>query len=372
MRKLALLFLLAGMASPAVAADRATVDQLEQWLATVQGKPDATVAKRLGTLEMSERVSSIRLARWEAEFPGAHERLALVALADASAFLDLPARELPARLPPDIKAQSAILTQAIDYVAKTMPKLPNFVARRDTTYFEDMPAQGGALALQSASIGGRGGSRINITAAPSETEAQPLSFVGASSVTVTYRDGREVQVTAKGGKAAVPARGLTTGGEFGPILGLVLGDAVRGSVTWSHWEQGTEAVEAVFRYTVPQEKSHYMVGVPFLSKAPLFPAYHGQIAVDSADGSVLRMTVVSDLKAPYEGVVANMLVEYGPMTIGARTYICPLKGVAISKVPLAGLRDAIRTQVNDVLFIQYQVFRGEARILDPNDMAAAP
>ena len=65
MRKLGLLLLLVGIAFPALAAKRVTVEQLEQLLAAAHGKPDAEVARQLSDLELTERLSSARLSRWE-------------------------------------------------------------------------------------------------------------------------------------------------------------------------------------------------------------------------------------------------------------------------------------------------------------------
>jgi hypothetical protein len=65
-----------------------------------------------------------------------------------------------------------------------------------------------------------------------------------------------------------------------------------------------------------------------------------------------------------------MLVEYAPETIGERSYICPVRGVAFSKVPVAqaaaaqqGSTIEVQTQLNDVAFTQYHLFRSKARIV---------
>src|SRR5208283_3291082 len=56
--------------------------------------------------------------------------------------------------------------------------------------------------------------------------------------------------------------------------------------------------------------------------------------------------------------------------IGDRTYICPVHGVAYSKVPVEGGGQAapnsavmVQTQLNDVSFMQYHLFTSEAHIL---------
>jgi VWFA-related protein len=47
-----------------------------------------------------------------------------------------------------------------------------------------------------------------------------------------------------------------------------------------------------------------------------------------SDGSFLRLTLQADLKPSYPIAVADILVEYGPVEIGGKTYICPVKSVA--------------------------------------------
>jgi hypothetical protein len=68
------MLLLAGMALPAMAAKSLSVEQLEQLLAANQGKADAHVAQQLAEVELMERVSPERLAKWEKNFPGPKTR----------------------------------------------------------------------------------------------------------------------------------------------------------------------------------------------------------------------------------------------------------------------------------------------------------
>ena len=63
--------------------NRVSVDQLEQFLAAVHGKPDAETAKRLMNFELTERLDSAKLARLDADL-GNQSRQVLIALADRS------------------------------------------------------------------------------------------------------------------------------------------------------------------------------------------------------------------------------------------------------------------------------------------------
>jgi VWFA-related protein len=373
MRKLPLLLLLAGLAFPAFAARRVTVEQLEQVVTAAHGKSDAEVARQLSDLELTERLSATRLARLEADLPGAETRQAVIALADVAAFLDLPATDIPDIPIPAIPAQRQLMAQTIDYVGKTLSKLPNFFATRITLHFEDTPARGYEK-----------GQTVNAL-------YQPLHPVGKSTVNILYRDGQEVVESEAKGKKSGAVQGLTTSGQFGPILATVLVDAAQGKLAWSHWEQGAAGSQAVFRYAIPKEKSHYQVQFCCVAGDngnrvfQQFSGYHGEIAVDPDNGTILRLTLEADLKSTDPIVKANMLVEYGPVEIGGKSYLCPVKSISVSQVrPLhsllmqdfrtgnvtqdtQNLPGPLQTLVNDAVFEHYHVFTASAHVLTGHD-----
>ena len=354
-----------------MAARPVTVAELEQLLAAAHGQSDGKVARELSDLALTERASSIRLARWEAEFPGRHCHEALTELADASAFLDLPAAEMPANAPPDEDAQKAMLAKTVEYVNTTVSRLPNFYATRRTEHFEDSPPRqtaGPLIAGRASALGGRG-----ISADSSDQSAyEPMHSAGSSNVTVSYRDGYEL----RGSKRVDFSRmdqtpGLNTAGEFGPILSVVLDGAMQSQPAWGHWEQTASGVAAVFRYSVRQGQSKYFVSLRRNGAIQtIFPAYHGEIAIDPAEGAVLRVTVVADFAPPYDQEVSSIMVEYGSVSIGGAPYICPVKSVALSRTSAFpsenGSHDQsppVQTRLNDVAFTGYHIFRAEARIL---------
>jgi hypothetical protein len=86
-----MILLAMGSAPPAFEGKHVTIAQLEQILNTLEGKSDSRIAHELSSLELTERASSVRLSRWEREFHGSRAREAFTLLADALAFLDLPA-----------------------------------------------------------------------------------------------------------------------------------------------------------------------------------------------------------------------------------------------------------------------------------------
>jgi hypothetical protein len=382
MRKLTLLLLFAAMVSPAYAAKRVSIAQLEQTLTAIHGKPDAQIARQLSELELTERLNPAKLAQWQKEFSGSDTRQALIALADQSAFFDPPPAENPTTAAPDADSQRQLLQQAEQRVAETLTKLPNFFADRKINLFEDTPAHQGPASVSSAYVPYR-----------------PLHQVAKFSSTVLYRDHKEVVDWGdqKIDESDEVALSLLTTGEFGPILHMVLADGGQGTLTWSHWEQSAAGQEAVYRYSVPKGKSHYQTQfccIPAGSNHVYkeFSGYHGEITLDAINGTIHRLTLQADQKSPNPMTKTNLMVEYAPVEIGGKTYICPVRSVALALAqPQArsqsGLADyvgflglhgsgeesnsmpetSLQTLLIDVTFEKYHMFRSESRILVDNN-----
>jgi VWFA-related protein len=342
-------------------AKRVTVEELERILAT-SGKKD--VAEALSGVVLTERMSSAKLLSWEARLRGERAWAALVALADRSVFLAPPTVDIPAVPPPDLSARKAILSKTIEYLSKTILKLPNFFAIRTTVQYDE-PAQRDEQKWKSA------------------TGDQSLHVTQTSRTTVTFRNGKEVvdAEARKGKKLSARERQLDTQGTFGPILAMVFAGAAaaRSGFTWSRWEQSREGQLAVFRYEIPRDSSRFEVGfccladpdgtIFFREKA----AYRGEVAIDPASGAVLRLTVDAEMEPRLPMTSSGIMVEYGAVTIGAKTYICPTRSVSISRqrtVKLVrewgdgfGVYGRFETILNDVAFEKYHVFRAESQIL---------
>jgi hypothetical protein len=318
MRCLLPILLWAAGSLQAFAASPITAEQLENIVAAAGHKSDAAVAREISGLELTERLSMARFSRCVADLPGPHAKEALLALADMSAFLDPPAAAIPNLAEPDLASQRKIMALAVNYVDMTRHNLPNLFATRTTTTFQQI--------LSSR---------------------KPLHSFGKYRARVLYRDGNEKEHSIGHGSEE---KGLTTSGEFGPILGTALLDAAQGNLTWSHWEQGAAGPAAVFRYAVNASESHYKV-------ENQTTAYHGEIAIDPSNGTILRIVLRSDPGTDnWLFSVAEILVEYGPVELGGITYFCPLKGIALSEGPQ-------ELWLNDVVFEQYHLFRSNMHIL---------
>lgn len=371
-RRLLFLLLLISVTGYASAFQRVTVQQFEQVLSASHGKKDAEVARRILALELTERVSSERLSKWQAQSPGPKTHQALIAVTDTASFLDLPPSEIPSKSAPDLQAQRQIISMSVAYVKTTLGRLPNLFASRETTRFEDIP------------IGTR--EELAVTSV-----YQPLHVVSRASNTVLVRDGKEVAARRdyKGSDTSPFVSSLTTVGEFGPILATVMVDASKGTTLWSHWEQGANGLLAVFSFSIPQPKSDYEVqwccvqekkGLSTYSSIfHEFAGYHGEMAVDPATGTVVRLVIVADMKPSDPISEAEIEVEYGPVQLGGQTYICPVKSIAIARqpVPMSNglvsaddhLSDPQKTSLNDVIFDRYHLFRSESHIILNGDAA---
>jgi VWFA-related protein len=353
MRNLILAGLLMAVVLPAGAAKRVTVAQLEQFLAaeTADHRADAEIARRVGDLEISERLSELALGRIAKSFaPGPRTALAVQLLADQSAFLDPPAGELPATAPPDAATQKRMMDMARGYVVQTWPHLPDFFVTRSTARFDDGPQ-----VLEQGDWPVRAGMRL----------------LGVTTNNLTYRNGQEVQdsdtetVAASASPPApkaAPEQGLSTRGEFAPELPIILTDMAKGTVVWSRWETTSAGLAAVYRYSVPKNVSHFEVNYCCLSEAPTnlrptgaadprrgggntqivvepaptlrpfrtTPGYHGTIYVNPATGAILRVTLEAELKGDDPITRAATVVQYGPVTIGDKRYILPVRSLAFS------------------------------------------
>jgi hypothetical protein len=343
-----------------------TVDQLRVLLTSESRRTDREVADRLKDVHLAERLTAGTLQKIEdSHGPGPQTAEALRLLSDSSAFLDPPAAEIPQRAAPSVADQQAMMNAAVHFVAVTLKRLPDFFATRTTKSFDDGPT---TVTHSGWSPAGH------------------LHTVGTFSQEISFRQGREVVGGASAaahssGKDSVPP-GLTSTGEFGPLLAIILRDTAHGTVGWSHWEQTANGVAGVFHYEVPQDQSHYEVdfccvktledpsgylpgGTPNAYHGR--PGYHGELAIDPATGAVARVTLETELKDSDPISRAGVVIEFGPVEIaGDKSYICPVRTLAISTVQsLADGGFGLRTirRVNEAAFTEYHRFGASAQIV---------
>ena len=385
-RRLILLVVLASMATYAGAAKRVTVAQVEQAVTAAHdaNKPDAEIARQIGGMELSERLTEGTLKRLAADLgAGSQAALALQLLADQSAFLDPPASELPSTAAPDEAAQQRMIGAARNYVAHTLLQLPNLFAVRITNRYDDRPYE-----IKKGSWPVHAG----------------LHLVNTSRRESSIFDERTNESTTAGTAHLQEQSGLVSGGEFGSTLSMILTDTVNGKVAWSHWEEAATGQVAVFHYSVPSSASHFEVINSLQRQASLEgtssptvgsrqgsgidvkssgsggsntstfltrPGYHGSLWVDPVTGTILRTTMDADTKGSAQFKKAAIMVQYGPVQIGESEFICPVRSLALSMAvnganldPLTRLPgDAPTVWLNESLFTDYHRFGTETRIV---------
>ncbi|UWZ83431.1 hypothetical protein [Occallatibacter riparius] len=378
MRACILGFLLFIPALDASAQTRMTVAEAEALFGNLHG--DA-LAARLRTADFSERVSNARLTQWQSSIADQKTRELLRATADLSAFLPPPASDIPDAAPPDAAAQQAILARARAYTAELRPRLPNFTAQRTTTHYELASRDQLEQEERSMQLAHMTRARIGYTSLGAWSHDQHWFKLGISWSTVTYTGGQETRSAESSSSRQLPLseHGLSSSGEFGSILSLLDRDAAHGSIAWHHWENGPRGLLAVFRCSVPKDQSHFEVEIPGtllgMSPSGRTPPYQCEIAVDPTDGSIFRIAMRVD-EDPDQAVITGVVVEYAPVTIGGRVFVCPVHSVGVYSTREATGKHSSPSQyhrfINDVTFTQYHLFGSESRIIPDTPTKAQP
>jgi hypothetical protein len=368
-RRIAWLLGVTMLVVPARGAEKVTVRQLGNRLATLHGKPDSKAANAIAGLELTERTTERQRGQLEASLPGQFSRRAFEAVADAASFLALPPADVPTDAPLDKATQVRILSLAAGFAKAETRYMPNFMARRTTTRYRDAEYFPFARQLNMRWLYTPG----------------DFHLVDRNRAEVRYLNGKgedDISTGKRGKKTRQVPAGLNTWGEFGPLLTTVMKDIQGAKVEWSHWERSSAGPVVVLRYAVGEDKSGFRIRFCCFQNADgelvnfeAQPGYHGEIAIESASGKVVRLTVVTDLDPKKKLFRVDQSVEYGPVEIAGRVYMLPRRSVSV-----CGTREMVVTDVssnfpqvdgftmtliNDIVFDEYHVFRGEVRILPP-------
>jgi hypothetical protein len=192
---------------------------------------------------------------------------------------------------------------------------------------------------------------------------------------VHYINSTENAVTIQGGAEQNPlAKDKTPWGANGqiallgqePVLNNVLGEAQEaGKLTWLRWETVNGKQAAVYSFAVDKKKSHYSVNYccfPDTEQAGMMsysarsqasgPAahgnlqtntsydknfkatvpYHGEVFIDSDTGIVVRLITIAEFKTSDVVHQEDQRIDYGPVAVGSKTLIVPVKTVIDTEV----------------------------------------
>ncbi len=321
---------------------------------------DEDVAERLGSVRLSEQLTDRTLADLCSEKslgPQTCEQLAL--LATASVLRDPPRPEQPDLPFPDAAQQMEWIDRVVAFANGNLRRLPDFLATRVT--------------------------RVRQCSSSVQAEARAthdrLHPVGEFHREIAYRNGREEQESGTredeaGARLTEGGRTLSSWGEFGPVLTTVLGDAFAGSVRFLRWDaQRDGSLAAVLHFAVPRVASHYLVDFCCYQvdeesawlKFRDTPGYHGDIYFDPQLGTIVRMRLETDLQETDPVAASGIAVDYGPVQIGGKEYICPIKSVAILTVHNLEMKkidgEGLMTHLNETRFLGYRRFGSTTRVL---------
>ena len=349
-----------------------TVAELEQLLEHDSGERDDVLAEELDQLELTERLSSGRLAVLSDRL-GKHSKAVLYVLVDNSVFLNPPVKDIPINSVPSHAQQVEMLTHTVNYLNGLLPSLPDFVATRTTVQFAQYsPSEESSWKTANADSSLREWSK--------------------DQSTLLYRNGHEEQTAEKRKGKSSAQKSLDFIGVFGPIMQRVLRDAMSdgNGLTWSRWERGEDETEAVFRYSVHVKSPSYLVANCCLRNGDVFrtrPEYHGELTINPDTGAILRLTmestpgwIVEPNLSPVRPVnVTGMMLEYGKVEIGGKQYICPHRSVVILRSrPVKQMNvlgeDLVvygpyETLLNDIDYSNYHKFGSQSRMLPGFTMA---
>jgi len=387
---------LALAATPAWCAKKVTVAELKDTLASMHrdNKGDADVANALKQLELSEELTRSVMNDVVADVPGPLSTEQIYVLEARSAMLAPPPSDIPTAAAPDAAAQKAILDKTADYVSKSYGALPGLAATKTTIRFQDN------VEAAAPSSGIHGSASDVSTGSSFVSPYQFIHYINSTDAQVVSDHGAE-RLPAGKDKTPWGANKMIALQEPDPSLGAVFAEAQgAGDFKWLRWETVNGKQAAVYSFDVPKKKAHFPVnvccfpdvsqtGVASFSSASASSArgsggggakgnfqtntnwndyktsvpYHGELFIDPDSGIVVRMITEAELKPSEVVHQVDERIDYGPVTVGGKMLVLPIKTIVDTEVvPNGDSGAAGRYSVRRTLFTSeykdYQVAGG--------------
>lgn len=345
------------------AAKKITVAELKEMLATMHRdkKADAEVANALKQVQLTEQLTRPVMNSMVDNVPGQLSTEQIYVLEARSAFLPPPATDIPSTPAPDPAAQQALLAKTADYVSKVYDQLPALTVTKTTLRFQDN------VEAVGPSSGMQGGAKDVSVGSSFVNAFQFVHYINATDTTISTNHGAEQlppDKTPWGSNRMIAVM------EPDPNLALIFSEAKEvGSPHFLRWEQVNGKATAVYAFQVPKKKTHLAVNVccfpnldqagrvSFTSaalgstqgtgggasgnlqtntnwhpyKANGFP-YRGEFFIDPDTGIVVRMIVQPELKQSDVVHQQDVRVDYGPVSVGDKQLVLPIKTVVNTEV----------------------------------------
>ena len=367
MKRLGWILVLLVATSPAWAAKKMTVEQLQTLLQSLQGakKTDADVADELKQVELTEELTGSTMDSLASYIPGTLSTQQLYLLEARSAVLAPPAADLPQTPAPDAAAQKALLDKALDYAARTYAQLPHLTATKETLRYQDdtQPPVAGSNKDLSASWEDPNQGTVN----------KFIHFIAFTETPVESRNGAEIASRVKD-KTPWGANGRIVLYGPGPVLGAIVQEAqAAGKLTWLRWETVNGQRTAVFSFAVDKKKSHYAVdyccfpdtdrvgGVNSVianttqiysnwKDVKATAPYHGELFVDPDTGVVVRLVIKADFKPSDVVHQEDTRIDYSLVTVGGNPLILPVRTIVDTEVVPVGDDSSSKFSIRHTLF----------------------
>jgi hypothetical protein len=370
MKRVCLLVALALAAMPAWCAKKITVGELKDTLASMhkEGKSDQEVANALKQVELTEELTRTMMNSMVEDVPGPLSTEQIYVLEARSAFLAPPPSDIPTAPAPDPGGQKALLDKTAGYLTQTYDQLPGLSATKTTLRFQDnveaaAPSSGMHGSAQDVSVGS---SFVNAY--------QFIHYINSTDAQVASEHGAEKPAAEKD-KTPWGANKMIAIEEPDPNLAVVFEEAQNtGDIKWLRWEMVNGKQAAVYSYDVPKKKGHMAVNVccfPDVEQAgsvhftsgsgmgagqpggaPGAPGgakgnfqtttnwkdykatvpYHGEFFIDPDTGIVVRLITQAELKPTEVVHQEDTRIDYGPVTVGDKTLVLPMKTVIVTEV----------------------------------------
>jgi len=402
MRRMVWILAVLLMASPAWAAKKLAVQQLQDLLVSAQQsrKTDEDTASQLKQFELSEELTRTAMNKIVALAPGKFSIEQIYALQALSAMLPPPASDLPATTAPDAAAQKALIEKAVDFTTTSNAQLPPLTATKTTLRFQDNIERAEAC---SGVVGC--GKDASISSGLSNTISF-IHFINTTETQVASEHGREIAPVTKD-KTPWGANRMIAVQEPDPSLGAILQDAQSTqSIQWLRWEMVNGRQTSVYTFKIPAIDSGYAADIccfptrTQIGKATFynstdastfagsdaapggasgvfgdfqtstsfdrhFKAHvpcHGEIFVDPATGIVVRLILQAEFKASDEVQQEDWRIDYAPVMVGGKAMVLPARSFLNTTVVPNGNTGAGKFSLRRTLFTaEYKDYKPTAR-----------
>jgi hypothetical protein len=298
--------------------------------------------------------------------PGPLSTEQIYVLEARSAVLAPPAADLPTAPAPDAAAQKALLDKAVDYAANTYGHLPALAVTKTTLRFQDnveAPPASSGLHSSAADIS-TGSSFVSPT--------QFVHYINSTETHIEIENGAE-KLPSEKDKTQWGANRMIALQHPTPSLTFITQESqAAGDIKWLRWELVNGKQAAVFSFGVDRKKTHYAVnyccfpdvdqtgtarfsgamgaGLPGGSAGASGGAkgnfqtntdwknykatvpYHGELFIDPDTGIVVRLIAEGEFKPSEVVHQEDTRIDYGPVTVGDKTLILPIKTVVDTEV----------------------------------------